>query len=741
MRRRAPADPRDRDEGAGGLRARIRALPRPALLEWYYLVGGLFLVVHYRWLMDDAFVYFRYVDNLLYLKQGLVYNGGEYVEGFSSPLYCLILIVLRAFHISWPAIVLLVGCACFSIFWYLIVALNRDLSPKGGMILDLPLAYLAFNYGLDSFFTSGLETPLAHVMAPVIGLYLLRPRSKPLVAALALAPLVRPELALAVGLAALFSWWRCRAFPWLLLAASLVVNGSWLVFRIYYYADLLPNTFYLKDVVRLDQGWLYLAETASTYHLPAFLLGSILLAALVRRCGGRSAGVGETPFGGGERLAMLAIAGVVAAYAARVGGTHVHYWYLAFPFSLAVCSTAGIVEEAFAKLGLSKSQVVGWAAMLGLSLLVSRQYPPQLSAHPFRGDAEHEPVHFIDDALWHRRHKSLRAELLEERVSIGDLKRAGEEISTRGTPGIWQGTWCRRQYASYRLRFVHGFGLTDALLARTEASWMKPAHKSALVPLSKDIVRIQERAERIGPGMYRRAVEKGSAPRWVEENLVSIETIERKIYNRHDFTENLRLALTFPDPIAIPARPDRFPRDPIGGEFGGQSQQLEDRGDVSIVLARAVGIVELPYGSILRCHFESPTGVGFGDQRVAVGEPLRRAEVLREEGIFLRPAVLPHGPPRDEVELDHARSARGSAVVEEEQMTVVQDLGVVLPPSSPLARPHHALAVEVHHRDRAQVVHRREDPTAPERRNAVREASVENLEAVGVEEVSMGPVL
>jgi hypothetical protein len=556
VRRRAPDGPRGRDSGAPGLRAQVRALPRPAPLEWFYLVGGLFLVVHYRWLMDDAFVYLRYVDNLLFVKQGLVYNGGEYVEGFSSPLYCLILVALRALHMSWPLIVPVVGCACFSIFWYLLVVLNRDLAPEGRPILDLPLAYLAFNYGLDSFFTSGLETPLAHVMAPVLALYLVRPRSRPLVAALALAPLARPEFALAVGLAALFSWWRDRAFPWLLFAVSAVANGSWLAFRIYYYADLFPNTFYLKEVVRPDQGWTYLAETVSTYHLLAFLLGALLLAALARRPGGRAAGGGGTAFRGGERLAMLAIAAAVAAYATRIGGTHVHYWYLAFPFSLAACSTAGIAEQAFARLGLYRSPVVGWTAMVGLSLLVFWQYPPQLSAHPFRGDAEHQPVHFIDDSLWHRRHRSLQPELLEERVSIADLKRAGAEIAAHGYARIQQGTWCRRQYASPRSRFVHGFGLTDALLARTEASWLKPAHKTALIPLSKDIVGILERAERIGPGMYRRAVEDGSAPRWVEENLASIETIERKIYNRHDFAENLRLALAFPDRIVIPKSGD-----------------------------------------------------------------------------------------------------------------------------------------------------------------------------------------
>jgi hypothetical protein len=44
--------------------------------------------------------------------------------------------------------------------------------------------------------------------------------------------------------------------------------------------------------------------------------------------------------------------------------------------------------------------------------------------------------------------------------------------------------------------------------------------------------------------MYRAEVEAGLAPAWIERNLESIETIERKIYNRHDFLENLKLAFT-----------------------------------------------------------------------------------------------------------------------------------------------------------------------------------------------------
>ena len=60
----------------------------------------LFLTDRYRWMMDDAFIYFRYADNLLFLGRGLVYNAGEYVEGYSSPLWMLGLLPLRALGID-----------------------------------------------------------------------------------------------------------------------------------------------------------------------------------------------------------------------------------------------------------------------------------------------------------------------------------------------------------------------------------------------------------------------------------------------------------------------------------------------------------------------------------------------------------------------------------------------------------------------------------------------------------------
>ena len=58
-------------------------LPFPA--ERFYLVFGIFLIVRYARFFDDSSVYFRYVDNLLFLDIGLTYNAGEFVEGIRAP--------------------------------------------------------------------------------------------------------------------------------------------------------------------------------------------------------------------------------------------------------------------------------------------------------------------------------------------------------------------------------------------------------------------------------------------------------------------------------------------------------------------------------------------------------------------------------------------------------------------------------------------------------------------------------
>ena len=78
--------------------------------------------------------------------------------------------------------------------------------------------------------------------------------------------------------------------------------------------------------------------------------------------------------------------------------------------------------------------------------------------------------------------------------------------------------------------------------------------------------------------MYRRAVEEGSAAPWMIVNLETIEVIERKIYNRHDFFENLALALRFTPRLAIKRqRPPRRSRETVTQYIPGVFRMIRRR--------------------------------------------------------------------------------------------------------------------------------------------------------------------
>jgi arabinofuranosyltransferase len=57
----------------------------------YFMGAVLFLrVLHYSWVTDDAFITFRYVINFV-SGDGPVFNIGERVQGFTHPLWFMLL--------------------------------------------------------------------------------------------------------------------------------------------------------------------------------------------------------------------------------------------------------------------------------------------------------------------------------------------------------------------------------------------------------------------------------------------------------------------------------------------------------------------------------------------------------------------------------------------------------------------------------------------------------------------------
>jgi len=527
----------------------MNKIPRPSLVEWLYLVGGLLLLFRYMWVVDDAFIYFRYIDNLLFLKIGLVYNMGEYVEGYSSPIWVILLTLLRGARLDYWTITRFMAAASFIMFWLILVKLNRRLTPKGAPTINFPLAYLGFNYGVLSYFSSGTESPLVLVMAAAYALYIVNPKSRILEIMVAVSPLIRPELAAPFILVTLWTWQYHRKFPVEMITLAIILSGSWMLFRIYYYADLFPNTFYLKDTVDVKQGFTYLGDTLNTYHLPTVAIVFLILLTLTKRFGRMTEK--KVDLNISMRLMMIIAATSVTVYVIKIGGDPRHFRFLAFPFCLVACAFSGILEHSyktfFSKVDKKVVPVVG----VVIALLALSFYPPQLDKHPTSKKIKQTMVNRIGDAAWSRQHPKLKYANWGKRVTIDRLKGYRKELHQRGYRGTEVHWFCVRNYNRFARRIIHEFGLTDAILARVDIGHRRPAHKKGLRPLAKNIAAIHRQAEDVGPGMYRRACVDGRAPPWVIENLDSIELVERKIYNKHDFGENLWLAFTFPEKIKL----------------------------------------------------------------------------------------------------------------------------------------------------------------------------------------------
>lgn len=502
-------------------------------LAWLFLLLGLSLVHRYRFLFDDAFIYFRYVDNFLHLDLGFVYNAGEYVEGYSSPAQLLVLTALRALGLSFPTAVWLLGYASFVLFWALCVRLNRHWSPPGPQ-LHLPLALLSANYGLTTFFTSGLETPLVHITAAGYALAIANPRSRLARALVYLSPLVRPELALALALFLLYrAVWGgeplLRRLRW-----PAITNGSWLAFRVLYYAELAPNTFYLKDDVEPLIGLRYLWDLERAYHVAPLLALGALVTILLRR---------RAPVHLPERGLLLCIAVAVAGYIVKVGGAPMHYWYLAFAFTLAVTALSGLAEHGLAAWGSARVRTFCRPLMCIVWVGACALLPAQLTGHPALGTPVHAEADLILDAAFHRDSPRYQPEALPAlaRASLARARRAG--VGTGPYPAWVTENWCRAAYLSLDKGVVHSLGLTDKVLAHVDAPDLRQGHKAALVPMARQLAAIR-RTGTVTTGLHARAVATGEAPRWVAENLPAIERIEAQVFNQHRPLPNLRLALS-----------------------------------------------------------------------------------------------------------------------------------------------------------------------------------------------------
>ena len=243
-----------------------------------------------RWMVDDAFISFRYAENLVD-GLGLVFNAGERVEGYTNLLWVLLLALCHGLGLSTPlaaqTLGVLAGGGAVLVLHRLASALRRD-QLSGGVVALFAPAMLACSHNFVLWSLSGMETTLFTLLIvagylPVLSGQPTSRRAATAGALLALASLTRPDGALLAVCAA--GCWLARHRRLdrrlaLVLGLPLACVAAHLAFRLGYYGHPFPNTFYAKvglGLSQLERGLEYLQSYAATYtwYLPLVLLAPV----------------------------------------------------------------------------------------------------------------------------------------------------------------------------------------------------------------------------------------------------------------------------------------------------------------------------------------------------------------------------------------------------------------------------------------------------------------------------------
>lgn len=218
------------------------------------LLFFLHLFLYKGFIVDDTFITFRYVQNLI-RGYGLVYNIGERVEGYSNFLWILLL----APFASWGVELVVAAKALGALLGGLTLYLTWRAAHQ--QVGGFPLAplFLAASAPFAAWSVGGLETLLFTFLILCGGYVFLQEeaRARGYLSGLlfGLLALTRPEGLMFLLVAIVFRTWRLycshsrphRHDPIRLLLAGIIIVPYFL-WRLTYYGYPFPNTVYAKSL-------------------------------------------------------------------------------------------------------------------------------------------------------------------------------------------------------------------------------------------------------------------------------------------------------------------------------------------------------------------------------------------------------------------------------------------------------------------------------------------------------------
>ncbi|MBI4718924.1 MAG: hypothetical protein HY763_14050 [Planctomycetes bacterium] len=489
------------------------------------------------YVVDDTYISLHYARNFAE-GNGLVYNLGERVEGYTNFLWVLILGGIARLR---PGVDLLAAARAISLVLgvatlVLAVVVGHRLHRRGGAWAALTALMLAANSSFCAWTMAGLESPLFTFLV-LLSLFAhereFRTGRGTFLAALAptLAALTRADgfVVYAILSVARLHEHRRGGFPLLSrrtlvwLATFVAVIAPYVAWRMWYYGHPMPNTYYAKvggGVDQLFRGVRHLKAFAEMYG-GALLIPMVLLP-LVRRQ--------ASP---GQRGAYWMAAGWTA-YIVQVGGDGLAY-YRFFGFLMPVIclvAMAGVAElDAWARSNLgdvspARLRIITTGLALALAALGAQQ-SNEVLRHP---DPAVKPYHHFDNYF------------------VDRCAAAGRWLAEHAPPeAVVASTPAGAVAYHSRRRIIDMLGLTDAHIARVPVPRMgrgRAGHEKGdgayVLSRKPDYILLGNVAVGAEP----------ATSEWMEENLC--QRSEREIWKAPEFHAHYELrtvALTASGPF------------------------------------------------------------------------------------------------------------------------------------------------------------------------------------------------
>jgi arabinofuranosyltransferase len=221
--------------------------------------------------VDDAYISYRYGKNLMEGK-GLVYNQGEYVEGYTNFLWTIItapFTTIKSVDVSIfsSSIGLILSMANILLITLISKQFNGNLVKYIKYLILIPPLFLALDDSIAFWAIGGMEFPMytLFILGIIYNYYKLNESNKHLyylIMFLMLCTLTRPEgnMIFVITMFHMFLFRKninkYNKVIFTLLATYAIFCISYYGFKFLFYGQVIPNTFYAKGVTDLKMNFL-----------------------------------------------------------------------------------------------------------------------------------------------------------------------------------------------------------------------------------------------------------------------------------------------------------------------------------------------------------------------------------------------------------------------------------------------------------------------------------------------------